>query len=82
MEYETDVSIKMASDALNYIYKNYPDLTCGDYISFASVLTHNVAKWIADSMKTDVKEVENVIFSQCIQLDILEDNNDDKSNGN
>lgn len=76
MQDETDISIRMADDALRYIYEHYPNLTCGDYLSFASVLTHNVAKWIADSMKVNVEEVENVIFSQCIQLEMLEDKND------
>ena len=69
---ETDVSIRMAEDAIKYIYTNYPNLTCGDYIAFSSVLVHNVAKWIAETMHTDVKEIENIIFSQVIQLEVLE----------
>lgn len=72
MEQETDVSITMTNDVMRYVYERYPNLTCGDYIAFASVLTHNVAKWVGDTMKTNPKEIENLIFSQVIQLDILE----------
>lgn len=72
MEQEKDISIAMAEDALNYVYNQYPGLTCGDYLSFASVLSYNVAKWIARSMNTNVEEVCNVIFAQCIELQMLE----------
>lgn len=77
MEYEKDISIEMAEDALTYIYNKYPNLSCGEYMSFASVLTHSVAKWIARSMDTSVKEVDSVIFAQCIQLEMLEEKKDD-----
>lgn len=73
MEQDKDISVLMADDALKYIYEKYPNLTCGDYLSFSSVLTYNVAQWIANSMKTDIKEVINVIFSQCIQLEMLKE---------
>ncbi len=73
MEQEKDISIVMADDALNYVYNKYPNLTCGDYLSFASVMCYNVAQWIAKSMNIDVKEVANVLFSQCIQLEMLKE---------
>ena len=78
MEQEKDISVVMADDVLKYMYEKYPNLTCGDYMSFASVLSFNIAQWVARSMNVDVKEVVNVLFSQCIQLEMLsEDEKDD-----
>lgn len=76
MEQEKDISVVMADDALTYIYKKYPNLTCGDYMSFASVLNYNIAQWVAKSMGVDLKEVINVLFSQAIQLEMLGEGED------
>ena len=80
MEQDIDVSVKMANDTLQYIYNKYPNLTCGDYMSFASVLTYTVAQWIAKSMDADIKEVINVLFAQCIQLEMLGEGEDKDAN--
>lgn len=74
---EKDISVIMADDALKYIYDKYPNLTCGDYLSFTSVLGYNVAQWLAKSMGIDTKEVINVLMAQTIQLDMLRE--DEKS---
>lgn len=73
MDDNRDISIIMAEDAINYIAEKYPNLTCGDYLSFQSVMCHMVAKWIAKSMNVDINEVINVILAQCIQFAMLED---------
>lgn len=81
MESDKDISIVMADDALRYIYGKYPNLTCGDYVSFASVLVYDTAQWIASSMGVDTKEVVNVMFSQCIQLEMLNKGEEDEHDG-
>jgi hypothetical protein len=49
-------------------------------MSFASVLTYTVAQWIAKSMDADIKEVINVLFAQCIQLEMLGEGEDKDAN--
>ncbi|MCK9577834.1 MAG: hypothetical protein M0R51_18150 [Clostridia bacterium] len=73
MSCEGEVAIEVVDDIIQYIYNKYPKLSCGDYISIASLFSYNVGTWVSKSMNESPAQVLVAVINGIASLDGIHD---------